>query len=198
MSFVHLVRNGLLTYIHSSLPHHLLRTSSRPDTIFYFLVDGVIQVCNVYFAAAGLNPQTLPPPTVCGMVYIGDFNARHPDLCDLSGSHNRNGVRVLSYLHSYCLTRWDTGGATHSRGGTVLWITLDYVALSLHYSLSVRPATPVTRSRIVVPPKYCLTYISYMVRVLPTFDLSSPDHLYSDLVSATHDCYKLYISRPHL
>ena len=50
------------------------------------------------------------------MVYMGDFNAQHPDLCDLSDSHNRNGVRLLSYLQRHCLTRWDTGGATHSRG----------------------------------------------------------------------------------
>ena len=34
--------------------------------------------------------------------------------------------------------------------------------------------------------------------VLPTFDLSSPDQLYSDLVSATHDFHRLYVSRPHL
>ena len=74
----------------------------------------------------------------------------------------------------------------------------DHVTLRFHYSMPVRPATPVTHSRIVVPPKYCPTYISYMARVLPIFDFSSPDQLYSDLVSATHDCYKLYVSRPHL
>ena len=79
MSFVHLVRNGLLTYIHSSLPHHLLRTSSRPDTTFHLfeisLVDSVLQVCNVYSAAARLNPEALHPPTMRGMVYMRDFNA---------------------------------------------------------------------------------------------------------------------------
>ena len=88
-------------------------------------MDGVLQLCNVYSAPAKLNPEALPPPTVRGMVYMGDFNAWHPDLCDLSGSHNRNGVRLLSYLHRHYLTRWDTGGATHFHGDT-----LDHVLTS--------------------------------------------------------------------
>lgn len=37
-----------------------------------------------------------------------------------------------------------------------------------------------------------------MSQMLPTFDLSSADQLYLDLVSATNDFYRLYVSRPHL
>ncbi|MPC18493.1 hypothetical protein E2C01_011378 [Portunus trituberculatus] len=118
---------------------------------------------------------------------------------------------------THCLTRWDTGGATHSRGGTLDHIVTcglvvtrvqcssvpalfsDHVALEFHYTLpDTRPTLPVTRPRIALPPKYCPTYISYMSQMLPTFDLSSADQLYLDLVSATKDFYRLYVSRPHL
>ncbi|KAK3885900.1 hypothetical protein Pcinc_009918 [Petrolisthes cinctipes] len=87
--------------------------------------NGVLQLCNVYSAPARLTLEALPSPTVRGMVYMGDFNARHSDLGDGSGSINRNGVRLLSYIHKHHLTHWDTGGATHCRGGT-----LDYILSS--------------------------------------------------------------------
>ena len=51
--YVHLVRNGLLAYFHSSLTHRLLRTSTGPDVTFQlFKVEvevggGVLQLCNV-------------------------------------------------------------------------------------------------------------------------------------------------------
>ena len=34
--------------------------------------------------------------------------------------------------------------------------------------------------------------------MLPTFNLSSPNQLYDDLVSATHAFYKLYVSQPDI
>ena len=220
VSYIHLVRNGLLSYIHSSLTHRLLRTSTDPDTTFQlFEVEvggGLLQLCNVYSAPARLQLAALPPPTVRGTVYAGDFNARHHALGDRSGTSNRSGVLLLSYIHRHHLTRWDTGGATHSRGGTldhVLTAGLiscrvqcssvpvlfsDHVALRFRYSLPAVSIPPVSRLRITVPPKYCPTYISYMTRVLPSFDCADADQLYTSLVSATHDFFRLYVSRPHL
>lgn len=78
------------------------------------LEDGKLQLCNAYSARARLSVQGLPSPTVRGVIYMGDFNARHPELGDRPGTINRNGLRLLSYLRSHCLTRWDTGGATDS------------------------------------------------------------------------------------
>ncbi|KAK3893344.1 hypothetical protein Pcinc_002898 [Petrolisthes cinctipes] len=218
--YVHLVRNGLLIYIHSSLPHRLLRTSTDPDMTFQLFEvlpgNGVLQLCNVYSAPARLTLEALPSPTVRGTVYMGDFNARHSDLGDGSGSINRNGVRLLSYIRKHHLTRWDTGGATHCRGGTLEYILpsgliasqvkcfsvpdlfSDHIAHRFHYTLTAGSSASATRLRIAVPPKYCPTYILFMAHVFPTFDISSAEQLYSDLVSATHDFYRLYVSRPHL
>ena len=218
--YVHLVRNGLLTYVHYSLPHRLLQTSTNPDMTFQlFEVShgrGVLQLCNVYSSPARLTLRALPPPTVRGVVYMGDFNARHSDLGDPSASSNHNGPRLLAYIRRHHLTRWDTGGATHSRGGTLDYILTaglvasrvqcsavpalfsDHVALRFTYSLPANFTPPSSRSRIVVPPKYCPTYITYMTQMLPTFDISSPNQLYNDLVSNTHTFYRLYVSRPHI
>ncbi|XP_064120218.1 uncharacterized protein LOC135224825 [Macrobrachium nipponense] len=38
---------------------------------------------------------------------MGDFNARHPDLGDVSPIPNRSGVPLLNYIHRYHLNRWD-------------------------------------------------------------------------------------------
>lgn len=38
----------------------------------------------------------------------------------------------------------------------------------------------------------------FCTNVFPTFDYSSPDHLYSDIVFATHDLNNLYLSLPHI
>ena len=177
---------------------------------------GLLQLCNVYSAPGRLQLDDLPPPTVRGTVYAGDFNARHPELGDRPGASNRPGVLLLSFVRRHHLTRWDTGGATHSRGGTLDHVLTsglvssrvrcssvpalfsDHVALLFHYSLPAVSPPPASRLRIAVPPKYCPTYISYMTRFLPTFACASPDQLYSSLVSATHDFYRLYVLRPHL
>ncbi|XP_064106860.1 uncharacterized protein LOC135215837 [Macrobrachium nipponense] len=178
--------------------------------------DGHIRLCNVYSAPGLINLSALPTPTNLGMIYMGDLNARHPDLGDVSPISNRSGVLLLSYIHRYHLTRWDTGGATHIRGGTLDHILTsglvashvschsvpslfsDHVALCLQYTIQTHPSDPYHRTRITIPPKYCPTYVSYISSVLPTFDKHSPEHLYNSLVKATHDFYQLYIVRPHI
>ena len=195
--------------------HRLLRTSTDPDVTFQFfeveLGGGVLQLCNIYSAPTSLQLAALPPPPVRGTVYAGDFNARHPALGDRSGTTNRPGALLLSYICRHHLTRWDAGGATHFRGGTldhVLTAGLvssrvqcssvpslfsDHVALLFRSSLPTVPTPPVSHLRITVPLKYCPTYVSYMARLLPAFDCASPDQLYSSLVSATHDFYRLCV-----
>ncbi|KAK3878768.1 hypothetical protein Pcinc_016579 [Petrolisthes cinctipes] len=178
--------------------------------------NGVLQPCNVYSAPARLTLEAFPSPTVRGMVYMGDFYARHSDLGDGSGSINRNGVRLLSYIRKHHLTRWDTGGATHCRGGTLDYILSsgliasqvlcssvpdlfsDHITLRFHYSLPAGLSGSATRLRIAEPPIYCPIYILFMAHVLSTLDISSAEQLYSALVSATQDFYRLYVSRPHL
>lgn len=221
VSYIHRVRHGLVTYIHSSVQHRLLRNSVDDSTTFQLFEVTVggssIRLCNVYSAPGGMHPTTFPAPTIHGIAYIGDFNARHPSFGDLSGTVNRNGTRLLEYIRRNGLTRWDTAGATHARGGTLDHILTcglvpsqvrcasvpalfsDHIGLSLHYSLPAAPAASAyTRTRVVIPPKYRPTYISYMTALLPTLDLHCPETLYSSLVDATHTFYAQYISRPHL
>ena len=219
-SYAHHARNGLVAYVHSSMPHKLLRCSTRDDMTFQLFEvivgDGTLRLCNVYSAPSKINLPALPIPTDRGMIYMGDFNARHPALGDASLTPNRGGPPLLNYIRRYRLTRWDTGGATHARGGTVDHIVTsglvpsrvnchsvhslfsDHVALSLQYSLPAHAEHPYYRTRISIPPKYCPTYISYISRLMPTFDFFSPDNLLNSLVNATHDFYSRYVSRPHI
>jgi len=220
VSYVHHVRNGLVSYIHSSIPHQLLRCSTDDDMTFQLFEitvgDGKLRLCNVYSAPGRINLPALPTVTSPGMIYMGDFNARHPALGDVSPIPNRSGLPLLEYIRRHRLTHWPTGGATHTRGGTLDHIitsglvashvkcfpiqTLfsDHVALGLQYSLSSGPSLPHTRLRITIPPKYCPTYISYISSLLPTFDFQSPENLYSSLVGSTHDFYTRYVTRPHV
>lgn len=155
----------------------------------------------------------LPPPLTCGIVYIGDFNARHPELGDKSPTPNRNGPRLLGYIWRNRLTRWDTGGATHSHGGTLDHILTsglvasrvkcssvpvlfsDHIALSFHYSLPATSPSSYTRTCTKIPPKYYPTYISFISSLLPTFNLQCPEELYTSLVKSTHDYYTRYITK---
>lgn len=120
VSYVHLPRNGLVTYVHSSIQHKLLRCSTDNDTTFQLLDvtvgGGSIRLCNVYGAPGRMNPAVLPVPSINGTIYMGDFNSRHPALGDVPGTINRNGTRLLQYIHRNQLTRWNTAGATHARG----------------------------------------------------------------------------------
>ncbi|KAG0721090.1 hypothetical protein GWK47_006535 [Chionoecetes opilio] len=97
VSYVHIVRNGLIAYVHSTVQHQLLRCSGDPDTTYQLLEvtvgTGKIKLGNVYSAPTRLNVLALPLPTACGMVLIGDFNARHPELGDLSGLRRPPGAR---------------------------------------------------------------------------------------------------------
>ncbi|XP_076044779.1 uncharacterized protein LOC143027381 [Oratosquilla oratoria] len=220
VSYVHPVRNGLITYVHSSIPHQLLRTSIDANMTYQLLEVAIghdkLRLCNVYSAPGRINLAALPLPTLRGVIYMGDFNARHPDLGDTSPIPNRNGPRLLDYVRRYRLTRWDTGGATHSRGGTLDYIFTsglvasrvecfpipvlfsDHIALGLHYTVPATPSSSYARTCIRIPPKYCPTYISYMTTLLPTFNIHSPDELYSSLVKSTHNFYTRYVTRPHL
>ncbi|XP_076054497.1 uncharacterized protein LOC143033192 [Oratosquilla oratoria] len=179
--------------------------------------NSTLRLCNVYSAPGLINLPALPIPTDSGMIYMGDFNARHPALGDVSPTPNRAGRPLLDYIRRHRLTRWDTGGATHTRGGTIDHIITaglvasnvfcssipslfsDHVAISLTYSiLQAQTSIPHHRARISIPPKYCPTYISYISRLLPTFDLLSPDSLYDSLVNSTHYFYTHYVLRPHI
>uniref|UniRef100_A0A0P4VPI3 Uncharacterized protein n=1 Tax=Scylla olivacea TaxID=85551 RepID=A0A0P4VPI3_SCYOL len=179
------------------------------------LGDRKLRFCHVYYAPGRINLPALPAAASCGMIYMGDFNARHPALSDVSSIPNRSGLPLLEYIRRHRLTHWPTGGATHTRGGTLDHIItsglvashvkcfsirtlLDHIALGLQYSLPSGSSLPQTRLRITIPPKYCPNYISYISSLLPTFDFQSPENLYSSLVGSTHDFYTRYVTRPHV
>ncbi|KAG7164024.1 putative RNA-directed DNA polymerase from mobile element jockey-like 53, partial [Homarus americanus] len=119
-----------------------------------------------------------------------------------SRSSPQSDVRATSLPHLALLSRWDTSGATHSRGSTLDHIISGLVASHVRSSsiptlfsdhvaigLPTGPPPMQSRNRIAIPPKYCLTYNSYMSNLLPTFDLKSPKKLFSSLslhLSATH------------
>ncbi|KAK7024325.1 hypothetical protein SK128_024456, partial [Halocaridina rubra] len=66
------------------------------------LGGGILCSCNVYFAPGRLNTVTHPPPRASGMLYMSDFNTRHPVQGDLSGTVNHSEIR-LSCITQYQL-----------------------------------------------------------------------------------------------
>ena len=102
VSYVHPVRNGLISYVHASVTHKLVQTSAGADMTYQLLEitfgSGKLRLCNVYSAPGIILLDDLPPPSPHGMIYMGDFNARHPDLGDTSPVPNRNGLRLLNYI----------------------------------------------------------------------------------------------------
>lgn len=133
---------------------------------------------------------------------MGDFNARHTELGDMS-TLNTNGRQLFHCIQRNHLTRWETRGATHAHGGTLDHIVTfglveahfnctsiaalfsDHVALAIQYSIPARHTSPHHRPRINIPPKFCPNYIDYMTAVSPTFDKTSPEALYTSLVTET-------------
>lgn len=94
-----------------------------------------VQLCSIHSARNRLTLEALPSPTMRGVAIMGDFTARHPDMEDYFGSYDRNDLRLHSYIGNYQLTRWDTGGATHSRGDTLDHIhTFDLIASQINLS----------------------------------------------------------------
>ena len=218
--YVHRVRNGLLAYVHSTVQHRLLGTSDDGDTTYQLLEialgSGTLRLCNVYSAPGKLNTAALPTPTTRGMIYMGDFNARHPALGDLSDTVNRSGTRLVDFIHQNHLTRWNTGGATHSRGGTLDHILThglvptnvkcfsvpvlfsDHLALGLRYSVPVMSSPAYRRTRVSIPPKYSPNYVSFVSAHLHEFNVESPEKLYNSLVTCTHNFFDRYVRRPNI
>jgi len=147
---------------------------------------------------------------------MGAFNARHPALGGRSNTVSYSGTQVTKFIQHNHLTRWDTGGATHSQGGTLDHILTyglaasqvkcssvpalfsDHLALSLQYSIPTVHSSAYQRTCISIPPKYCSNYISYITGLFFKLDLGSPEKLYSSLVSLTHEFYNHYVRRPNI
>ena len=118
---------------------------------------------HVYFAPGRINLAAFPLPTLRGTVYMGEFNARHPDLKDPSQIPDWNGPRPLDYVRGYRLTRWDIGGAAHSRGGTLdhifayshiqdWWLHVSSASPSLCFFLTTLPLASAYQYQLHPPP----------------------------------------------
>ena len=190
ISYVHYVRNGLVSYIHSSITHKLLRCSTDNNVtsqLFEVPVgDGKLRLCIVYSVPGKINLPAFPTAPFHGMIYMRDFNGRHPALGDVSPSPNSSGLPLLEYIRRHHLTHWPKGGDTCS---SMQALFCDHVALGLQYFLPSGPSLPQTRLRITISPKYFSNYVSYISSLQSTFDLQSPDDLYSSLVDSTHKFY---------
>lgn len=156
------------------------QTMTQTFQLFEILVgDGKLQICNAYGAPGGLNMNVLLPSTHQGIIFVGDFNARHPDIGDKS-TMNRSGQQLQYYIQRNHLTRWETGGATHAREETldhsvtsglvaahfmctyIMALFSDHIALSLQYTIPVSHTSSHQRLCINIPPKYCPNYIAYV------------------------------------
>ena len=90
------------------MQHQLPRPSTDAGTTYQlfelYIGSGKLRLGNVYCSPIKLNPASLPPPTDFRTLYMGDFNARHPELGDGAPTSNRNGRSFLHYIRSNHLT----------------------------------------------------------------------------------------------
>lgn len=88
ISYVHLARNGIITYVHCSIQHRFLRCYTGEDMTFQLfevvMGNDTLRLCNIYSPPGRINLTVLPIPTIRGTIYLGDFNCRHPALGDVS------------------------------------------------------------------------------------------------------------------
>lgn len=57
-----------------------------------------------FSAPSGFDPTCLPAPNPSDMLYMGDFNTRHPDLGDMSTTPNRDGCLFTEFISTHRLT----------------------------------------------------------------------------------------------
>ena len=92
VSYPHHIRNDLVSYIYSSLQHRLHCVSDDTDTTYQLFEvtvgAGKIRVCNMYCVPVGIVTTLLPFLAAHGMLYLDDFNPRHPELGDVSLTNN--------------------------------------------------------------------------------------------------------------
>ncbi|ROT79248.1 hypothetical protein C7M84_002030 [Penaeus vannamei] len=82
-----------------------------------------------------MNIDALPSPMDHSIIYMGDFNARHPALGGRSNTVNYSGTQVTKFIQHNHLTRWDTG-ASQVKCSSVPALFSDH-PLSLQYSIPV-------------------------------------------------------------
>ncbi|KAK3873866.1 hypothetical protein Pcinc_021157 [Petrolisthes cinctipes] len=104
ISYVHHVKNDLVSNIHSFIPHQHLRCSTVDDMTYQHVKitmgDEMLKLCNVCSTPGRINLPALLT-TTHSVIYMGNFNAQHPDIGDVSPSLNRSGLPLLEYIRHH-------------------------------------------------------------------------------------------------
>lgn len=165
--------NGLITCIHSPMPHQLCWCSVNVDMTFWgYSGRWWTPIVQVYSVPGVINLPALSSPADHGRVYMRDFSVQHPALDDVSPTSSRR----------YHLTHWNTEGATHARGGTLDCIAT-YGLVSFYVSrnsipslfsdriaLSLQNFLPTQGNRLIIFWSKSLPILRY--KVLKSFRVS--------------------------
>ena len=165
----------VLSVIHSSLQHRLLCVSDDADTTYQdfevIVRAGKIRMyiitCIVLLVGYWLHCCFL-------RLYLGNFNARHSELGDVSPTGSKSGRCLLQYIRCNHLTHSRRGTldlitvyglvATNADCSTILGLFSDHVVRSFKYTLSAEHVHVHHRVTIIIPPEHCPTYITYTLR----------------------------------
>lgn len=211
--------NGLVTYFHHTVPHTLLSSSTDADNQFQLFQipvnDGFIHICNTYIRGDKLKCHLLPTPRNKSIFYIGDFNARHPQLGDTRNRTTVNGNALLAFITTYDLTAKIPSQPTHLLGGyidysinsgviqqnvtvdTVDDLVSDHFALLTTYTVPVDTHTSHLRPKVTIPRKYSGIYVEHLSHWFSTYTPQDVPSFYADLVAFTTKFHNYYVLKTH-
>lgn len=211
--------NGLVTYVHHSIPHTLIRSSTDLDNQYQLfrlpVNNGHLYICNTYIRGNKFRHTVLPTPQDKSIFYVGDFNARHPQLGDTRGRTTVNGTRLLNFVTTFDLNVQLPAHPTHFQGGyldysinsgviphnvevaTVDELSSDHFALLTTYTLPADSHTPHNRPRISIPSKYSGIFIDELSRWYSTYSPQDVSSFYADLVNFTTTFHNYYVLKTH-
>ena len=151
--------NGLLTYIKRDIPHCLVKTSNDKNSqyqVFSININGdALYICNTYIAPCQFNPKMLPPTRRGGIIYMGDFNARHTNFGD--DRNNRNGGLLSTFVQDNHLQVYPTDVQTHILGGRLDYSMGFGVA---HSNVKTKLVDELISDHFAVITEYCVTEIN--------------------------------------
>ena len=210
--------NGLVMYVHNSIPHKLIDTSRDTDNQFQVVQINVnnssFYVCNTYIRKDKMNCNKLPQPGNKGFFYVGDLNARHPNFGDNVSVPSTNGNKLLKFVHSQSLTVYPIPEPTHVMGGhldysigvnvahnnvkpphIVKELMSDHFAILTEYTITVVDTVPHQRKKLIIPTKHHGPFLHHLTSWYENYTPLDVSTFYNDLVNFTQEFYDVHIKK---
>ena len=222
IKYEHVTTQGLVTYVKRTIPHELIEcsdnsTGNQSNTYMLFKVNDLLHpyyICNVYCRTNTLDFKHLPNPAKYdSIIYMGDFNARHHSLEELSENTrtNKNGRTLIDFCENHQVEIVETSKVTHVAGGRLDYILYNnlpadsikadvlHTLLSDHYALFCTYVIPSShrdyyrRRKINVPKTLAAPLCERVIDWYENYTPTSVQDFHDNLVNITHDFHDNYL-----